>query len=547
MSYPAALFDYAFSPGTVPRSGDSPSKVALMLAVANGTGRDVTCQQIGFTMTPGAGQGDLTENVDTIASGVTVGTHWTPSSDTPGTFSWTPDPGHEVLHAGESVAFLLTDITVNQLAGRVVFTVYETTDVPRQAPVAVTKSDTTLGITSFTAMPVQINPDQSTTLTWTTTGADHCTLSTGGPAHKVDLDGTEAQQPVATTTYTLSAEGKGTSTDAQVTVVVPEVRILDFRADPDQVAQGATTRLSWVALGASSAVVNPGRHSVPNPDKGTIDLPVNPDTPFRLKASSPSRSASQDCDVEVMPVDIKFFRVAPAVIAAGNTATLTWDTAWTNGCSIDPGIGTVDCSGSRPVTPGASLTYRLRASGLDPLEAQVTVCVGAAVTAFGFTADVAKPDQVMVTWATFVGGDGSATLTVSGGDPAPVAPTGSKAVPVRTDGWVTVTVEAVLGGSKAIAALSLKGPLTSPGAQFTKLQLAAPPGINTPTGTATVQWVAAQGIVKGRATNAEGGAQVLDGATGSVAVPLGQRPPGAKLWRGDAQIGANPMVHWEVT
>jgi hypothetical protein len=549
MSYPPALFDYTFTPDTVPCSGTSPSKVDLMLAVANGTGRDVICQQIGFTITPGERQGDLTDDVSNIASGVTLGTHWTPSSETPGSFAWTPDPGHEVLHAGESVAFLVTNVTVNDVPGLVELTLYETTDVPRQMTLKITKRETTLGITSFTAVPVQVNPGQSTMLTWTTTGADHCTLTIGGRSSPVPLDGTQPDEPVATTTYTLTAEGKGTSISAQLTVVVPEVRILDFRADPDQLPKGASTRLSWIVLGASRAVVNPGRHQVA-PDHGTLDRPVTDDTTFILVASSPTRSDSQERPVDVMPVEITSFAAAPAVIALGNSATLSWATRWASGCTIDPGIGPADLSGSEAVKPPVSTTYRLRADGRDPREVWATVGVGAAVTAFGVTADSSQPDEVIVSWATFVGSTGTVTLAVTGGGspspPTPVAPTGTKPVSLSSAGWVTVVLEAVLDGTKATASISASGPLASPGIRFEKLQLTCASGINTPQATSTIQWVSAEGNVTGRVANAEGRYESIDGATGSLPFAVGQRAPGTELWHGRLQVNDRPIVNWEV-
>ena len=94
------------------------------------------------------------------------------------------------------------------------------------------------------------------------------------------------------------------------------------------------------------------------------------------------------CDEEVLalirisadPVPtIISFASKPASVAAGQTATLHWDTrnVESNGVDICPGIGLVESSGSRPVTPAETTTYTLRltASGLDDVTKSVIVTV----------------------------------------------------------------------------------------------------------------------------------------------------------------------------
>jgi peptidoglycan-associated lipoprotein len=54
--------------------------------------------------------------------------------------------------------------------------------------------------------------------------------------------------------------------------------------------------------------------------------------------------------------------VSPAVVTAGQSATLTWNTANATGASIS-GIGTVATSGTRSIAPTASADYTLTAQG----------------------------------------------------------------------------------------------------------------------------------------------------------------------------------------
>lgn len=542
MRYPSALFDYAFNLTTV----YTHSTVGLMLVVANSAGHDVTCAQIGFALTPGREAADLTEDVATIAVGVVQGTHWTPAGDTPGIFAWTPDPGHEVLHDGESIAFVLTGIAVNDVPGLVPVTVYETTDEPRQARLALVKSEAALGITSFTAVPVQVNPGQRTTLTWTTIGADHCTLSTDASSRAVDPKATRKETPAATTTYTLTAEGQGTSQTAQIIVTVPEVRVLDFRAEPSDVAQGDTVTLSWTTLGATTATIRPGRGVLTHPARGELALVVERDTRFSLRATSARRSASQDCDVTVWPTQIASFAAAPEVLAPGDSATLTWATQWTRDCTIEPAVGPVDTQGSVAVRPTSSTTYRLRAAGLEPKDAMATVGVGAAITSLGIGTGPTAPDHVDVDWNVVAD---TVTVTVTdaaGSRTAPVPPVASRSVRLAGGQVTTVSLHAELGGTRADAAVSFAGPLSGTEGRLDTLRLECAPGINTPYATCAVHWVVALGDAWGWMTNGQGDRVDVTGGTGVVRLGLGQRAPGSALWRGHVEVGDAVKVGWQV-
>ncbi len=66
----------------------------------------------------------------------------------------------------------------------------------------------------------------------------------------------------------------------------------------------------------------------------------------------------------------------PTSIERGQSSTLTWSTTNATDVSIEPGIGSVQASGSRSVRPTESTTYRLTAKGAGGTEgasARVTV------------------------------------------------------------------------------------------------------------------------------------------------------------------------------
>jgi peptidoglycan-associated lipoprotein len=76
-------------------------------------------------------------------------------------------------------------------------------------------------------------------------------------------------------------------------------------------------------------------------------------------------------------------RVSPAAIEKGQTSILTWSSTDATGVTIDNGIGSVEASGSREVSPPASATYMARATGpggTAVAEARLTVSAPSAVT-----------------------------------------------------------------------------------------------------------------------------------------------------------------------
>ncbi len=74
---------------------------------------------------------------------------------------------------------------------------------------------------------------------------------------------------------------------------------------------------------------------------------------------------------------------SPSAIEKGQATTLSWSSSNAAGVAIDGGIGTVEPSGSRVISPSASTTYTARATGpggTAVAEVRVTVTSPAAVT-----------------------------------------------------------------------------------------------------------------------------------------------------------------------
>jgi hypothetical protein len=77
-----------------------------------------------------------------------------------------------------------------------------------------------------------------------------------------------------------------------------------------------------------------------------------------------------------MPVRIDDFGAdPPGPVRRGEPVTLRWATRFAASCAIDQGVGEVERSGERVVTPAQTTVYTLAAAGSQPQARSVTVQV----------------------------------------------------------------------------------------------------------------------------------------------------------------------------
>ena len=154
-------------------------------------------------------------------------------------------------------------------------------------------------IQSFSAAPVSIQPGQSSTLSWSVTGAAGLSISAGVGA----VTGTSVQvSPAATTSYTLTATNAGGSITATTTVTVgtgPSIQF--FTASPLTIQAGRSSTLSWSVIGATSLSISAGVGAV----TGT-SVVVSPTatTSYTLTATSAGGSSTATATVNVPPVGV---------------------------------------------------------------------------------------------------------------------------------------------------------------------------------------------------------------------------------------------------
>jgi peptidoglycan-associated lipoprotein len=108
---------------------------------------------------------------------------------------------------------------------------------------------------------------------------------------------------------------------------------------------------------------------------GTKPKPV---PPVASKSETPAPTATS----VPSPAPTISLSASPSAIQKGEPTTITWSTSNATSVNIDNGIGTVEASGSRTVSPSASTTYSARAKGPGGsavAEARVTVTAPTAV------------------------------------------------------------------------------------------------------------------------------------------------------------------------
>ncbi len=105
---------------------------------------------------------------------------------------------------------------------------------------------------------------------------------------------------------------------------------------------------------------------------------TKPTAPSTAKIETPSTAATP----AAYPAPTLSLTASPAAIQKGESTTITWKTSNATSVILDNGIGTVEASGSRTVSPAVSTTYSARAKGPGGdavAEARVTVSAPTAV------------------------------------------------------------------------------------------------------------------------------------------------------------------------
>ena len=228
----------------------------------------------------------------------------------------------------------------------------------------------------FTADPTKIAAGQQVTLTWKTLDADSANIAGIG---NVAVNGSLTVSPTTTTTYSLTARNNVNDETSSVTVVVTGLtgpQLSNCTASPTNISAGQSSTLSWTSTNADFVSIQPGVGQVAK--SGSVSVTPSQTTTYVITANT-AADASSSCSITVtvgaaLPV-ISSFTATPASINAGQSSTLQWSVQNADAVSISS-IGTVPSSGTRSVSPAATIVYTLtatNASGSATKTATVTV------------------------------------------------------------------------------------------------------------------------------------------------------------------------------
>jgi len=153
-------------------------------------------------------------------------------------------------------------------------------------------------INSFSAVPSTITAGESSTLSWSVTGATSVTIDNG--IGSVALSGTTVVNPTTTTTYTLTATNSAGSVTASVTVTVLILTgfpIIDsFLANPSIIMPiGGSSTLSWSVTDATTVTIDNGIGSVAL--SGSTVVNPTTDTTYTLTATNSVGSVTESVTV----------------------------------------------------------------------------------------------------------------------------------------------------------------------------------------------------------------------------------------------------------
>jgi len=245
--------------------------------------------------------------------------------------------------------------------------------------------------------------------------------------------------------------GCGTGGPISITTQPPVVD--SFDSSPATIAPGESSTLSWKVSGATKVSIDQGIGNVAL--TGRRDVSPTTTTVYTLTATN-SAGASATATAQVLvsgapaPADlpvVNYFTASPPNIAAGGSATLSWNVSNATSVAIDPGLGTFASSGNTIVSPSGTTTYILTATnsaGTTTESAKVTVSGASGLPVISyFTADppvIASGSSTTLSWSV----SNATSVAIDEGIGA-VDPSGSTSVSPVTSTNYTLTATNAAG------------------------------------------------------------------------------------------------------
>jgi hypothetical protein len=271
-------------------------------------------------------------------------------------------------------------------------------------------------------------------------------------------------------------------------------QIIRFQASPASISAGQSSTIDWQVINADAVTITDVGSGLPL--SGSRAVTPARTTQYRITARNRAGEVSATTTVVVEETPralLNACQVSPTNIMTGETATIFWSAQNVTSVNISGGIGTVDPSGSRMVTPAETTTYTITAqggSGTPAATCTVTVTVseqGEAPRIVTFTANptsILVGDQSTLTWN--VENADTITITPTVGT---VTATGSRAVTPAATTTYTLTATNRFGSSTAQTTVTVNPrPDPQPTNPTLTACVASPATIITQGGSATISW-----------------------------------------------------------
>lgn len=152
-------------------------------------------------------------------------------------------------------------------------------------------------VVTFTASPETIQPGESAELSWTTENAD--TVSIDNEIGTVELNGSVTVSPTETTSYIITAEGRGGTVTSSVTVEIsiPEPMVT-IDVSPASIKWGQTATLTWTSENVDTVTIEPGIGSVEL--NGSKDISPLQTTTYTITATGEGGEVTDEVTLDVV-------------------------------------------------------------------------------------------------------------------------------------------------------------------------------------------------------------------------------------------------------
>src|SRR3984885_7963001 len=255
-----------------------------------------------FIMTIGCGGGSMSSQHNSAQPAITLAAQPnTVMSGTSTVLNWT---------ASNAVSVTITGFGTFPATGSVKVTPTATTTYTATAagPAGTSVTSIVVNVTisgpaptiTLNAQPNSVLPGTSAVLNWTTSNATSVTIAgvgTFAPTGSVQVS------PASTTTYTATATGPGGTTPASTTVTVSSIAApeISITAQPNTIANGGTSVLSWTTTNATSVNI-PGVGNFPA--NGSTNVTPGTTTTYTATATGAGGTAKSETTVTVQGIPL---------------------------------------------------------------------------------------------------------------------------------------------------------------------------------------------------------------------------------------------------